>query len=116
MDFIYLFRVLLKRKWLIIGAAILAAAIAWFFTRNEQKLFKSSAQFSTGFTTSVMEVNLTDRDMNDFEAGTQFNNVIVTMESPAVTSLLSYKLMLHDLENPDKAFLQLNNEQKQSRA
>ena len=31
MDFIYLLRVLLKRKWIIIGAGILAAFIAWYF-------------------------------------------------------------------------------------
>jgi succinoglycan biosynthesis transport protein ExoP len=37
MDFIYLFRILLKRKWIIMGAALLAGIIAWFFTRNEEK-------------------------------------------------------------------------------
>jgi Mrp family chromosome partitioning ATPase/uncharacterized protein involved in exopolysaccharide biosynthesis len=117
MDFIYLFRVLLKRKWLIIGSALLAAAIAFFFTRNEQKQFKSFSQFSTGFTTGNQEILLSNREpINLQEAGTQFNNVIATMASPAVTSLLSYRMILHDLENPSKAFLQLTPEQKSTKA
>ena len=31
MDFIYLLRVLLKRKWIIIGATLIAAGLAYFF-------------------------------------------------------------------------------------
>jgi len=37
MDFLYLVRILFKRKFLIIGAMILAAGIAYFFTRNTEK-------------------------------------------------------------------------------
>lgn len=112
MDFVYLLRVLSKRKWIIIFSTIIAAGIAWFFTRNEENQYLSISQVSTGFTTNEI-VKLTDN--NDFyEADTKFNNVIVTFTSPTVISLLSYKVMLHDLQDPADAFRKLTPEQKQT--
>src|SRR5580692_6168722 len=113
MDFIYLFRVLLKRKWLIIGAGCLAAVIAWFLTRNEQKKYRSLAQISTGFTVSDdIKVN-SNENFSFYEADVKFNNVIVTFQSPTVISLLSYSLILHDLKNPNP-FRHLSAAQMQS--
>jgi Mrp family chromosome partitioning ATPase/uncharacterized protein involved in exopolysaccharide biosynthesis len=111
MDFIYLFRVLLKRKWIILGSAVLAAAIAYYFTRNEPLNYRSTAEISTGFT--VSEENLINPAFNVYEAETKFNNVIVTFTSPTVTSLLSYMLILHDMDSK-RPFRQLTPEQKQS--
>lgn len=114
MDFIYFFRILLKRKWIIIGAGILAAFVAYYFTKNERKLYKSTAQISTGFTASD-EIKVNEENFNFFEGEARFNNVLVTFTSPAVTSLLSYKLILHDLTD-SAAFRKLSPEQKQSDA
>ncbi|HVX24701.1 MAG TPA: AAA family ATPase [Parafilimonas sp.] len=111
MDFVYLLRVLSKRKWIIIFSTIIAAGIAWFFTRNEENQYLSTSQISTGFTTNDI-VKITDN--NDFyETDTKFNNVVVTFTSPTVISLLSYKAMLHDLQDPAEAFRQLTPEEKQ---
>jgi len=112
MDFIYLFRVLLKRKWLIIGAALLATFIAYFFTRNEEKKYRSIAQVSTGFTISD-EIKVGNENFSFYEADTKFNNAIVTATSPSVISLLSYTLILHDLQSP-RPFTALNAEKKKS--
>jgi succinoglycan biosynthesis transport protein ExoP len=112
MDFIYLFRVLMKRKWLIIGAAFLATLIAYLFTRNEEKKYRSVAQVSTGFTISD-EIKVGNENFSFYEADTKFNNAIVTCTSPSVISLLSYKLILHDLEDP-KPFNWLTPEKKNS--
>lgn len=112
MDFIYLFRILIKRKWLILGAAFLAAVIAWFFTRNEPKKYRSSAEVSTGFTVSD-EIKVGNDNFSFYEADVKFNNVIVTFMSPAVISLLSYNLILHDLQNPTP-FRHLSPKQLQS--
>ncbi len=111
MDFVYLLRVLLKRKWIIIGSTIMAAGIAWYFTRDQEKQYRSISQVSTGFTNNdVVKVNET----NDFfETDTKFNNAVVTFTSPTVISLLSYKAMLHDLENPQQPFRSLTEQQKQ---
>jgi succinoglycan biosynthesis transport protein ExoP len=100
MDFLYLLRILLKRKWLIMGTGILAAAIAWALTIGQPKKYRSFSQFSTGYTVND-EVKIgTAQDADIYTADVKFNNVIVTVTSPSVVSLLSYSLMIHDLEDP----------------
>ena len=100
MDFIYLFRVLMKKKWIILGAALFASAIAFVLTRNQPKKFKSFAQVSTGFTQADdIQLNHNNDNVGYNEADVKFNNVILTAQSPVVVSLLSYTLALHDLEN-----------------
>ncbi|HEY4061608.1 MAG TPA: AAA family ATPase [Puia sp.] len=102
MDFTYLFRVLMKKKWIILGAGVLAAVIAFFFTRNQEKKYLSIAQISTGYTMND-DIRLTANSDNIAfnDADIKFNNVLVTATSPAVISLLSYQLILHDLNNPN---------------
>ena len=99
MDFAYLLRVLLKRKWIIIGATLMAAIIAYLVAKDDKKLYRSYSQFSTGFTSSD-EIRVNPDTYNFMEADTKFNNVIVTVASPTVISLLGYKLLLHDLTSP----------------
>lgn len=90
----------------------MAAFIAWYFTKDQPLEYRSIAQVSTGFTTN--DVVSVGGENNFFEADTKFNNAIVTFTSPTVMSLLSYSVILHDLENPSQAFRKLNNEQKAS--
>jgi succinoglycan biosynthesis transport protein ExoP len=99
MDVIYLFRVLLRRKWIIIITSLVAVAIAYFFTKNQPKNYKSSAQVSTGFTVSD-DIKVNSENFSVFEADMKFNNTITTWNSSNVLSLLSYRLILHDLDNP----------------
>ena len=100
MDFIYLFRVLMKKKWIILGSALIAALIAFVLTRNQQRKYKSFAQFSTGFTqTDEITVNPNTEVPVYNGDEVKFNNVLVTTSSPTVISLLSYSLIIHDLEN-----------------
>lgn len=112
MDFIYLFRILLKRKWFIVIAGVLAGATAWFFTRDQPKYYRSRSQISTGFTISD-EIKVNDANFSFFEADTKFTNAIVTFTSPSVISLLSYKLILHDLQT-DRPFSTLSDQEKQT--
>lgn len=98
MDFVYFFRVLFKRKWLILGAGFLAAVIAYFLTRNEERKFKSTAQISTGYTIKD-DIEVKDENISFFESEAKFNNAILLFKSQAVLSLLSYQLLLHDLKN-----------------
>jgi polysaccharide biosynthesis transport protein len=112
MDFIYLFRILLKRKWIIILSALLATAIAYVLTLNDEKKYRSIAQVSTGFTVSD-EIKVGNDNFSFYEADTKFNNAIITCTSPSVLSLLSYTLILHDLQSP-RPFTSLSPEKKKS--
>ncbi len=110
MDFVYLLRVLLKRKWIILGAALLAAVLAFYLTRNEKKFYRSSAQIATGFAIEdAIKVNNVNFD--PFAADTKFQNAITEFTSEPVVSLLGYQLILHDLKSPNP-FRQLSDEQK----
>ncbi|MEM9680523.1 MAG: hypothetical protein AAF901_09390, partial [Bacteroidota bacterium] len=91
------------RKWILIGVPITAAVAAFFLTADYQRTYRSSAQISTGFTISP-EVQLTSERFNLFEVEVKFNNLIETVNSSRVLSLLSYRLLKHDLESPEKAF------------
>lgn len=97
MDFIYLLRVLSKKKWIILGSAVLAALIAYLLTANKPQEYQSTAQVSTGFTVSD-EVKVTD-NFNFYEAESKFNNALVTFKSPSVMNLVSYDVLLHDLKS-----------------
>ena len=112
MDLAYLFRVLLKRKWIIIGSALLASIVAWILTRNEPKSYFSSTRISTGFAVPD-EIKVNETNYNPYDADVKFNNAINTWTSPSVISLLSYELILHDLTSPNP-FRRLTTTQKQS--
>ena len=99
MDFLYYIRIVLKRKWLILGVALIAGVVAWYFMRNEPKSYKSVTQISTGFTIAD-EIRVSD-NFSLYDAEVKFNNTIATFTSPIVVNLLSYTLILHDLENPN---------------
>lgn len=100
MDFVYLFRILMKRKWILIGSALVAAAVAYLLTINQPKKYRSSTQIATGYTTND-GISLRNENTDYLQTETKFNNIVVTLSSPAVISLLSYDLILHDLTNPD---------------
>ncbi|GAA0560775.1 exopolysaccharide transport family protein [Chitinophaga japonensis] len=99
MDVIYFIKALLKKKWWIIISTIVALVLSFVFTMDRAKLYRSSAQMSTGFTVND-DITLRDENVNLFEADVKFNNVVETFNSPAVIGLLGYDLMLHDLTSP----------------
>ncbi len=98
MDFIYLFRVLLKRKWIILLAGLAAGILAFFLTKNEPRKFLSRTQIATGFTLKP-EYSMNDKDFSYIEADTKFNNTIVAITSQNVMELLADTLILHDLQS-----------------
>lgn len=100
MDVIYFVKALLKRKWWIIISTIVAIVLSFVFTMDRAKLYVSNAQMSTGFTIND-DIKLRDENnVNLFEADVKFNNVVETINSPTVISLLSYQLLIHDLTSP----------------
>jgi succinoglycan biosynthesis transport protein ExoP len=114
MEFAYIFRALLRRKWIIIISVIVAIGAAWFFTRDSKKIYKSSAQLSTGFTISDLN-KIEDIRFNPVEIDVKFNNAIENATSAKVLSLLSYRMMLHDLQDPTP-FTILSAKQKEREA
>jgi polysaccharide biosynthesis transport protein len=99
MELLYIFRILYRKKWIILAFTIFAMAVAFFLTRNQPRYFRSVAQFSTGFT-EVQTLRLADETFSLQQIDVKFNNTIADMTSAKVLSLLSYRLLLHDLTDP----------------
>ena len=115
MDLLYLLYSLLRKKWIIVGCTLLGVAAGFGFTFLKKKQYVAFAQYSTGFTMEN-KVKLTENDnLNFYEIDLRFNNVIETFKSAKVLGMLSYKLMLHDLEDK-RPFRQLSEDQKQNEA
>lgn len=96
MELKYIFRMLFRKKWIILSLTILTVATAFMLTRNQKRLFKSFAQISTGYTVSE-DMKLTDDNFNISQIDVKFSNAIENITSPKVVSLLSYSLIIHDL-------------------
>lgn len=109
MDFSYLFRILMKRKWIILSSTLIAAAVAYFLTLNLPNKYRSTAQIATGYTT-YDPVKLVNDNGGYAQEESKFSNAIITFTSPAVINLVSYDLILHDLTQTP--FTQLNDEDK----
>lgn len=90
-------------KWvLLICIPLLSVGAAYYLITTGDKQYRSTAQLATGFTTDDA-VKLSESPSTPFDVNTNFNNIIESMGSVPVLSLVSYRLMLHDLE-ADKPF------------
>lgn len=91
---------------------MLAVIAAFIFVINKQKLYESTAQYSTGFT--VQQVSLVNDESDAYKTDIKFNNVLETFTSPKVIGMLSYNLMLHDLTSPETAYRKIDEKKKNS--
>ncbi|MBX2898312.1 MAG: hypothetical protein KF775_01610 [Cyclobacteriaceae bacterium] len=110
MDFVTILGVLRKRLWGIILIPIVTVVCTYFLVASMDKKYRSTAQIATGFTTDD-DVKLNDGNTNPFEVSNNFTNIIESMNSIPVLSLVSYQLVLHDLnnENAFRVFRQIKN-------
>jgi len=107
MDLIYFLKVLYRKKWIILGISFLAVVAAFIYLFNKKPLFESVAQYSTGFTAEKVRLVDGTSAIDLYTVDVKFNNVIETMKSPQVIGMLSYRLLLHDLEYPGAAYKKL---------
>ncbi len=100
MDFLAILKALRRKLLVLISIPLLTVGCAFLFTSTMDKKYKSTAQIATGFTTDDA-VKLNDGSSNPFEISTNFTNIIESMNSIPVLSLVSYRLVLHDIEEPN---------------
>lgn len=111
MDLMYLWHSLLRKKWVIAFCTFIGLLAGFAFTLTQKKSYLSVSQYSTGFTMAQKVSIKDDGNLNIFEIDLRFNNVFETFRSPKVMGMLSYKLLLHDLEDAHP-FRVLTEEQK----
>lgn len=107
MDFKRFSKLLKRFAWILAFIPILAGALTYFFVQDLPKEYKSEALIATGLADQSQRLILQDRQLDYSGVNQQFNNIINTLTLKKNINLLSYKLILHDLENQDNAFNEL---------
>ncbi|TCC93959.1 lipopolysaccharide biosynthesis protein [Pedobacter frigiditerrae] len=105
-----------KYRWLIIAIPIITLIVTFFFVKNLPKEYKSQAKLSTGLLDPSRQVapdvpSYSGPDLL-IKINQQFTNIMDIMTMPKNMSILSYRLILHDLKNPKKPFKPLSNDLK----
>ena len=103
MDLIVLAKALLKKLWIILSIPVIAALAAYLFTMDTVDTYRSTAQIATGFTLND-QVQITEDKFNMRDADVKFNNLMNAMTSGLSINLLSYRLLLHDLDSKEAPF------------
>lgn len=97
MDLLVLAKVLWRKLWIIVTIPVIAGLAAFLFTMNSKDVYMSTAQIATGFTLND-QVQITEEKFNMRDADVKFSNLMNSMNSGLATNLVSYRLLLHDLD------------------
>lgn len=82
MDLVSLIRILLKRKYLLIGIPLIVGILTFFLVRNLPDVFKAEAEISTGITESSKITLGSETSSSQFsEIQQKFSNIIELMKS-----------------------------------
>lgn len=101
-------RLISKYRWLIIAIPTITLFVTYLFVKNLPKQYKSQAKLSTGLLDPSRQVapevpSYSGPDVL-IKINQQFTNIMDIMVMPKNMSILSYRLILHDLKNPQKPF------------
>lgn len=103
MDVVYILKVLWGKKWWLLIVPVVSAAGAYFFTLTLINQYKASTQIATGFTTNEA-IRVSDERASPRDTELSFNNMLTSMNAGICSNLLSYRLILHDLDSASVSF------------
>ncbi|WP_316796925.1 lipopolysaccharide biosynthesis protein [Pedobacter agri] len=103
MNFKSFFRYLLRYKWIVIFVPIVAVLLTYFLVKELPKQYSSESRISTGLLDPSKKV-ISDQTVDFFQVSQQFNNIKEKLQMKKIIDILSYNLILHDLEQPKVAF------------
>lgn len=114
MDIRQFFKLLKHYKWILIIVPLVSLVVTVFFVKDLPKKYISKAQISTGLIDQSQQVVATDNNNTQdyFKVNSQFANIMEIMKMDKTTSVLSYNLIIHDLETPEKAFVKYSDQLK----
>ena len=83
-----------KKLWIVVLVPLVAASIAFFFTYEKAGKYKSVAVIKA----SIPEEPSKTKTLKDVQEPAQYyENMAATMKTELMTSMVSYRLLLHDL-------------------
>lgn len=84
-----------KKLWIVVLAPLLAAGVAFLLTYKKAGQYKSVAIVEA----SIPEQSSSAQTLKDIEGPDQYyESMVGTMKTELITSMVSYRLLLHDLE------------------
>ncbi|MEQ1587500.1 MAG: Wzz/FepE/Etk N-terminal domain-containing protein [Cyclobacteriaceae bacterium] len=113
MDILYILKVLWRKKWWLILIPVIAAGSAYLFSLKLVNQYRASTQIATGFTTNEA-IRVSDERASPRDTELSFNNMLLSMNSGICTNLLSYRLILHDLDSAETSFRNKSMNEKSS--
>lgn len=103
MDIKSFFKLLNRYKWILILVPLISAVATYFLAKQLPKTYKSEAMIATGIVDPSKQL-AGAQQIDYFKMTQEFNNIIEKMKMRKIMSILSYRLVLHDLDNPAEAF------------
>lgn len=107
MDFKSLLSHIKRYIWILIVFPLVTVVITYFTVKNLPKQYSSEVQISTGLVDQSKQV-ATEQNIDYFKLSQQFSNIIEKLKMKKIMSILSYSLIIHDLENSRKPFKKLD--------
>ncbi|HEY5745985.1 MAG TPA: Wzz/FepE/Etk N-terminal domain-containing protein [Chryseolinea sp.] len=104
MDLQTLFRVLWRKRWILIIIPLLSVGGAFLIRMLGEWKYRSSAQMATGITITDELIDNSGKYFNPYEMQITFTNLIEQIKSRVVLSQVSYRLLLRDLEGKEMPF------------
>src|SRR5690606_2193671 len=93
-DFKALFKYLIRYSWLLLLVPVTTAALTFFLTRDLPDNFSSEARILV----------VSNSSGGDAPTARQFNYFVEMIRSKSMINVLSYRLIIHDLEHPEAPF------------
>ena len=98
MDFAYFLNILLRRKWLILSVALLAAVTTYFVTQQLPEKWQASAVLETGISSQQGIIFKTDNPfVQEWQVNANFDNLVKGMTGRSQIKELTKQLLYHDL-------------------
>jgi uncharacterized protein involved in exopolysaccharide biosynthesis len=104
MDFKELVRHIWRFKWFLLAIPIITVVIVNYKTKDLPRQYQSQALISAGVADQNKSAIPGLPNLDFFKENQQFTNIIEKIKLKKVMSILSYKLIIHDLENPNHQF------------
>jgi len=95
-DIVDFLKLLIKRKYILIGIPLVTVIITYFLVRNLPDTFSSKARIATGIVDDSQQ-SLGKNNKPESEISQEFNSLIQMMQLKKIIDQVSYRLMLHDL-------------------
>lgn len=89
-------KLLIHRKWIIIGVPLLVIGITYLYVRNLPDTYNSHSRMSTGLVDKSQQI-LSSDGFQENKINSDFSNLMEMMRLNKVYDQISYRLILHDL-------------------